>query len=506
MDSTTTLKLSVLLFAKDVVEKELVHISRYVGLCRTGYRIFGAKIVRLADLQRKVSKTLVDLPREKVEARKGKIFGRAAQLATGQLGMFGDVAMVTNPNYVLSQARNAIDSLSLGQSFEGNWIYAVQVVLFAERHDSSSGSSRASYLADSDPERQLCQAQEQILPFVRGAQKCNFGYPTDFILVLVQRTNVPTGILFNLGRAYSITLLVNLLMRESLTTPGNTTGPKSMANTPSMLMNAISVQHETIIQVERVPHRGVELGDDEKAVPIKGPGFTGGKDISSDPNAYQLPDFQGSITRFGAVTSVWRNLAAFTKAKALIKYSIRAKDSWQKLLAIKTALTFWKATEKLGLTSSQIKTPFCASIEMSLRFLNVSLTMEWEWCYPQLSSGEEASMKVVPSQVGTKAKISHTNCEDKSLPRRFESLRLPFERLTRNCESAERRSSSTQIKLNKILIPPSFPQPYRFVKWGVRLSRGQLNVMDVTLSKIHRKGSDVPPSIPTGGTLKEELC
>ncbi|KAH8916005.1 hypothetical protein BT69DRAFT_1303195 [Atractiella rhizophila] len=173
---------------------------------------------------------------------------------------------------------------------------------------------------------------------------------------------------------------------------------------------------------------------------------------------------RGSITRFGAVTSVWRNLAAFTKAKPLIKYSIRAKDPWyardvpgssmmrcdsleagnskchfrlaqvlllfeyegqqhelafvqyfnlvghdvdpstrcgsskllkspsivnefgmwrcfpsaasfdrhmplpssrQKLLAIKTALTFWKATEKLGLTSSQIKTPFCASIEMS---------------------------------------------------------------------------------------------------------------------------------------------
>ncbi|KAH8915591.1 hypothetical protein BT69DRAFT_1356459 [Atractiella rhizophila] len=114
-------------------------------------------------------------------------------------------------------------------------------------------------------------------------------------------TNVPTGILFNLGRAYSITLLVNLLMRESLTTPGNTSGPKSMANPPSMLMNAISVQHETIVQVEREHSAAEELGDDEKAVPIKGPGFTGGKDISSNPNAYQVSYPQ--ISRTSSITS-----------------------------------------------------------------------------------------------------------------------------------------------------------------------------------------------------------
>ncbi|KAH8923968.1 hypothetical protein BT69DRAFT_1349773 [Atractiella rhizophila] len=114
-------------------------------------------------------------------------------------------------------------------------------------------------------------------------------------------TNVPTGMLFNLGRAYSITLLVNLLMRESLTTPGNTTGPKSMANTPSMLMNAISVQHEPIVQVEREHSTAEELGDDEKAVPIKGPGFTGGKNISSNPNAYQVSYPQ--ISRTSSITS-----------------------------------------------------------------------------------------------------------------------------------------------------------------------------------------------------------
>ncbi|KAH8928001.1 hypothetical protein BT69DRAFT_1277560 [Atractiella rhizophila] len=68
-------------------------------------------------------------------------------------------------------------------------------------------------------------------------------------------SNASVGIAFNLGRAYSITFLMNLVMRQSLATPNHLTAdhefalPKSIVTTSSMFMNAISVQQGTPIQV-----------------------------------------------------------------------------------------------------------------------------------------------------------------------------------------------------------------------------------------------------------------
>ncbi|KAH8919966.1 hypothetical protein BT69DRAFT_1284404 [Atractiella rhizophila] len=119
-------------------------------------------------------------------------------------------------------------------------------------------------------------------------------------------SNAPTGILFNLGRAYSITLLMNLLMRETLSTPGHTNAdpefglPKSILTTPSVLMNAIAVQHETIVEVDRERPKGEQSGEEQKPVPLKcsptSSDFAVGKDIASDPNAFQVSYPKGSRT------------------------------------------------------------------------------------------------------------------------------------------------------------------------------------------------------------------
>ncbi|KAH8917355.1 hypothetical protein BT69DRAFT_1300219 [Atractiella rhizophila] len=69
-------------------------------------------------------------------------------------------------------------------------------------------------------------------------------------------SNVSLAILFNIGRIYSITFLVNLLMRQSLVASSHTAaGPEfavsnSNETTPSMFMRAILVQSETAVQVE----------------------------------------------------------------------------------------------------------------------------------------------------------------------------------------------------------------------------------------------------------------
>ncbi|KAH8927999.1 hypothetical protein BT69DRAFT_664160 [Atractiella rhizophila] len=113
-------------------------------------------------------------------------------------------------------------------------------------------------------------------------------------------SNAPTGIAFNLGRAYSITFLMNLLMRQYLATSGQTNAdsefalPKSNETRPSMLRNAISVQDELAIQVKG--ERGSSEG--EKAVHVKISGssgdFTAGEDVPGDLNAFRVSYPPGS--------------------------------------------------------------------------------------------------------------------------------------------------------------------------------------------------------------------
>ncbi|KAH8927993.1 hypothetical protein BT69DRAFT_1330008 [Atractiella rhizophila] len=120
-------------------------------------------------------------------------------------------------------------------------------------------------------------------------------------------SNASSGIAFNIGRIYTITLLINLLIRKSLGTPGRTTTdsefalPNSNEITPSMFMNAISVQHETTVQIKREHSSEEQCGEEEKDFPVKisrtgctGGDFTGGRDLARDLNASQVSYLQES--------------------------------------------------------------------------------------------------------------------------------------------------------------------------------------------------------------------
>ncbi|KAH8919370.1 hypothetical protein BT69DRAFT_1322158 [Atractiella rhizophila] len=97
--------------------------------------------------------------------------------------------------------------------------------------------------------------------------------------------------------------------RKSLGTPGRTTTdsefalPNSNEITPSMFMDAISVQHETTVQIKREQEHSSEeqWGEEEKDFPVKishtgctGGDFTGGRDLSRDLNASQVSHPQAS--------------------------------------------------------------------------------------------------------------------------------------------------------------------------------------------------------------------